>query len=50
MSRRLITPTRKACAAVLGTIAIAMVSAGALVALAVIIGADRIIGGSPTLH
>lgn len=50
MTRRLLTPTRKACAIVLGTIAVAMCSAGALIVLGLIVGTDRLIGGGPALH
>lgn len=50
MSRRLLTPTRKACAAVLAVIACSLVAAGALVALGLIAGTDLVVGGGPARH
>lgn len=46
----LFTPTRKAIALVLATAALALISAGAIVAAFLILGTDRLIGGGPALH
>lgn len=50
MSRRLLTPARRACMAVLGVIAVALLAAGGLVVLALISGVDTLVGGGPALH
>lgn len=42
--------TTRALAAVIGTAAVALISAGGIVAGFLILGTDRLIGGGPELH
>jgi len=46
----LFTPARRAITLVIATAALALISAGGIVAGVLILGTDRLVGGGPALH